>query len=139
MLDAGQLLARSEFVAAVDAEIRVLPPAAAQGDEQLRAVHIALCGRPRIAQARLLVAALGVDQSQDIALAGGVADALQLQRCRGRVERLALGIDQGGIVTERAQRVGHLAEGLQYRLPVGASDARKPSIGLRRCALSAPP
>nr|WP_229744061.1 hypothetical protein [Aliidongia dinghuensis] len=95
-----------------------IPPAAAHRGQQLDRVAIALRAGADIAQPRLLVLALSVEQVENAGAAAGIANALQPHRFGGEVEGALLGGQELGIVIQRLENVRHLAERLEHGLPV---------------------
>jgi len=103
------------LILAINREVGT-PPAATHRHQKLSRVLVALGLRLDVAEPRLKILALRIDQRENAGAAAGITDALQFQRFRGFVQGLLLGGEKLLVVGKRLHGVGNLAEGLQYRL-----------------------
>src|SRR6266478_9844667 len=83
---------------------------ASQRQEQLDRIDVTLRLRPHIAEARLLIKTLGVENLQHADVAFMIAPACQIEIVASGILGARLRIELLGVVIERLQYIGNLTE-----------------------------
>src|ERR1700733_882784 len=97
---------------------RLLPPGAAQRDQQPRGILKLLDLRAREPESGLRIGTLGIDQLQHVRFSHGVARLLQLQCLGSDVERVAVDAQALGVVLQRPQIIRHLSQTFEDHLAI---------------------
>ena len=96
----------------------LVPPPSPHGHQELDRVLVALCFCANIAELRLLILPLRIEQTDDARSAAAIVDALQTYGLRGHGQRLPLSSQEIRIMRQCLQDVRYLPKSLQYRLLV---------------------
>ena len=96
----------------------LVPPPSSHGHQELNRVLVALRLGAHIAELRLLILPLRIEQTDDARTAAAIIDLLQTYGLRGHGQRLALGSQEIRIMRQCLQDVSDLPKSLQYRLLV---------------------
>src|SRR3984885_1833298 len=94
----------------------LVPPPSSHGHQELDRVLIALCLCANIAELRLLILPLRIEQTDNARTAAAIIDALQTYRLRGHRQRVLLSNQEIRIMLQCLQDVRDLPKSLQYRL-----------------------
>ena len=96
----------------------LVPPPSPHGHQELNRVLIALRLCANIAELRLLILPLRIEETDNARTAAAIIDALQTYRLRGHRQRVLLSNQEIRIMLECLQDVRDLPKSLQYRLLV---------------------
>src|SRR3984957_10971389 len=94
----------------------LVPPPSSHGHQELDRVLIALCLCANIAELRLLILPLRIEQTDNARTAAAIVDLLQAHGLRGHGQRVRLSSQEIRIMLQRLQDVRDLPKSLQYRL-----------------------
>src|SRR6201996_9858313 len=94
----------------------LVPPPSSHGHQELDRGLIALCLCANIAELRLLILPLRIEQTDNARTAAAIIDALQTYRLRGHRQRVLLSNQEIRIMLQCLQDVLDLPKSLQYRL-----------------------
>jgi len=96
----------------------LVPPPSSHGNKELDRVLVALCLRANIAELRLLILPLRIEQADDARTPAAITNALQTYGLRGHRQRVRLRSQKIRIMRQCLQDVRDLPKSLQYRLLV---------------------